>query len=119
DITGAWDPTLAFVMGGALIPMVLAWRIRLKLQRPLVAPAFDLPTAAKLDAKLLAGSTIFGIGWGIAGLCPGPAIADLALQPWPAAMFVFAMLTGMLVCRMQSRFMTRLAPPSIIQRKTT
>lgn len=100
DITGAWDPTLAFVMGGAIIPMAIAWRIRATMRRPLAALAFDLPTATKLDRKLLAGAAIFGIGWGVAGLCPGPAIADLAVQPWPAAIFVAAMLAGMVVHRL-------------------
>lgn len=99
DITGNWDPTLAFVMGGAILPMALAWRILVRLARPLVAPKFDLPSALKLDARLLTGAAIFGVGWGVAGLCPGPGFAALALAPGPAIMFVIAMLVGMLVHR--------------------
>ncbi len=99
DVTGAWDPTLAFVMGGAIVPMAVAWRFRRRMRRPLAAPAFDLPTSTRLDLNLLVGSTIFGIGWGIAGLCPGPAFADLALRPWPAGLFVLAMLAGMTLHR--------------------
>ena len=99
DVAGAWDPTLAFVMGGALLPMALAWRIKLRLERPFAAPAFDVSNPAHLDSRLLAGAALFGIGWGIAGLCPGPAIADLALSPLRAALFVVAMLGGMALHR--------------------
>ena len=99
DIAGAWDPTLAFVMCGAIIPMALAWRAKKRLTRPIAAPAFDIPERRRLDARLLTGAALFGIGWGIAGLCPGPAIAGLALNlPW-AALFVAAMLGGMVLHR--------------------
>ena len=94
DVAGDWDPTLAFVMGGALIPMALAWRVKRRLDRPMAAPAFDVPDTRRLDARLVTGSALFGIGWGIAGLCPGPAIAGLALNPAQAALFVAAMLGG-------------------------
>lgn len=100
DLFGAWDPTLAFVMGGALIPMALAWRLQRRMAGPLAAPGFALPTRRELDARLLAGAAIFGVGWGVAGLCPGPAIADLALAPGPAAIFVTAMLGGVLLHRL-------------------
>lgn len=100
DVFGAWDPTLVFVMGGALIPMAIAWRFVPKLDRPLLAPKFALPTKSDLDAKLLSGAALFGIGWGIAGLCPGPALADLALEPAPAAVFVAAMALGMWLHRL-------------------
>jgi uncharacterized membrane protein YedE/YeeE len=99
DIAGAWDPTLAFVMGGAVIPMALAWRAKKRLTHPIAAPAFDVPEGRRLDTRLLTGAALFGIGWGIAGLCPGPAIAGLALNlPW-AALFVAAMLGGMVLHR--------------------
>lgn len=100
DLFGAWDPTLAFVMGGALIPMGIAWRIQKRMPTPMAAERFALPTARDLDPRLIAGSALFGIGWGIAGLCPGPAIADLAIAPGPAAIFVLAMLAGMLLHRL-------------------
>lgn len=99
DLFGAWDPTLAFVMGGALIPMAVAWRLQKRMSSPLAAGGFTLPTRRDLDPRLIAGAALFGIGWGVAGLCPGPAIADLALAPVPAGIFVVAMLAGMLLHR--------------------
>ena len=103
DVAGSWDPTLAFVMGGALIPMSIAWFVKRRLQHPIVAVAFDVPDTVRLDAPLLIGAAIFGIGWGIAGLCPGPAIAGLALNPVHAGLFVVAMLAGMLLHRLVTR----------------
>ncbi len=99
DIGGAFDPTLAFVMVGALIPMAIAWRIRSRLERPLAADAFDVPHSILLDARLVAGAAMFGVGWGITGLCPGPAIVGLAVVPAKAAIFVAAMLAGMALYR--------------------
>lgn len=95
DLFGQWDPTLAFVMAGALLPMALAWRFQRRLARPLAAPAFDLPGTRQIDARLLGGSALFGAGWGLAGLCPGPAIAGLAIVPGKAALAVAAMAAGM------------------------
>lgn len=95
DVFGAWNPALAFVMAGAMIPMAIAWRVRTRLTAPLAGRRFHLPETRRLDAPLAAGAAMFGIGWGIAGLCPGPAIADLALAPRPALTFVLAMLAGM------------------------
>ncbi|PZP18988.1 MAG: hypothetical protein DI607_03660 [Sphingomonas hengshuiensis] len=99
DIFGAWDPTLAFVMGGALIPMALAWAVQKRMAAPIADLRFSLPTRRDVDPALIGGAALFGIGWGIAGLCPGPAIADLALAPVPAAIFVAAMLGGMILHR--------------------
>ncbi|WP_281302030.1 MULTISPECIES: DUF6691 family protein [unclassified Iodidimonas] len=95
DIFGAWDPTLAFVMGGAMIPMAIAWKLRKGMKKPLAAGAFDLPGTRQIDKKLALGALFFGVGWGISGLCPGPALADLAIAPGPAAIFIGAMLGGM------------------------
>ena len=95
DLFGIWDPTLAFVMGGAVLVMAAAWRIRARMARPLFGDKFSLPERGDLDPRLLAGSALFGIGWGIAGLCPGPAIASLALSPLAVLPFVAAMLAGM------------------------
>lgn len=97
---GAWDPTLAFVMGGALLPMVLAWWIKTRMARPLAAAAFDVPETRHFDPPLFVGAALFGIGWGIAGLCPGPALADLVAKPVQAALFVAAMLCGMGIHRL-------------------
>jgi uncharacterized membrane protein YedE/YeeE len=99
DLFGQWDPTLAFVMGGAMLPMAVAWVIRSRLSAPLAAPAFDLPGTATLDRPLAFGAILFGMGWGIAGLCPGPALADLAIAPCDVAPFVVAMFVGMAVQR--------------------
>ena len=100
DLFGEWDPTLAFVMGGALVPMAIAWRAQRRMATPVSAPQFALPTSRDLDPRLIGGAALFGIGWGIAGLCPGPAIADLTIAPVPAAIFVLAMLGGMILHRL-------------------
>lgn len=103
DLFGNWDPTLAFVMGGAMIPMALAWLIQRRMPQPLACEAFDLPGTALLDRKLVFGALLFGAGWGIGGLCPGPAIADLAIAPMSAGIFVAALLAGMGLHRLTTR----------------
>jgi len=95
DVFGAWDPTLVFVMGGAVLVMMVAWRIRKRMGAPIFAERFSLPDRNDLDGRLITGSVLFGIGWGIAGLCPGPAVASLALSPLSVLPFVVAMLAGM------------------------
>ena len=100
DLFGDWDPTLAFVMGGALIVMAVAWQVRKRMSRPLFGNRFSLPDRSDLDPPLIAGAALFGIGWGLAGLCPGPALASLALAPLSVLPFVFAMLAGMAVHRL-------------------
>ena len=95
---GKWDPTLAFVMGGAVLVMAVASRLRKRMGHPLFAEGFVLPDRADLDARLIIGSALFGIGWGLAGLCHGPAIA--ALAPSAVLPFVAAMLAGMAVHRL-------------------
>ena len=94
DVTGNWDPTLAFVMGGALLPMAVAWRISKHRRKPLAASTYSLPSTSDVDWRLISGAAIFGIGWGIAGICPGPGIAALAVHPISARFFVFAMAAG-------------------------
>lgn len=95
DVFGRWDPTLAFVMGGAVIVMAIAWRIQSRMKRPLFGEKFSLPDRSDFDGRLIVGSALFGIGWGIAGLCPGPAVASLALSPLAVLPFFAAMLAGM------------------------
>ncbi|WCP16063.1 hypothetical protein sphantq_04559 (plasmid) [Sphingobium sp. AntQ-1] len=99
DVFGSWDPTLAFVMVGAMMPMAVAWRIAKPRRAPLAADEFHLPATHPIDAKLLLGATLFGVGWGLVGLCPGPAIAALALRPGPAVLFVLAMFAGATIHR--------------------
>ena len=86
-------------MGGALAVMAIAWRIQTRMAGPVAAESFALPTHSDLTPKLVTGSALFGIGWAIAGLCPGPAIAALALEPVSAAIFVAAMLGGMALAK--------------------
>ena len=100
DIFGDWDPTLAFVMGGAVIVMAIAWRFQRGMAHPLFGAKFALPDRTDLTPRLIGGSALFGIGWGIAGLCPGPSVAALVIAPSSAAIFVIAMLAGMLLVRL-------------------
>lgn len=99
DLFGDWDPTLAFVMGGAVLVMALAWVLQRRMQRPAFAASFALPDRNDLTPRLIGGSALFGIGWAIAGLCPGPGFAALAIAPGSAAIFVAAMLAGMALVR--------------------
>ncbi len=99
DILGDWDPTLAFVMGGALAVMAIAWLIQRRMTRSLAGLDFDLPGTSIIDRRLIGGAALFGVGWGIAGLCPGPAIASLATAIVPAAIFVGSMIAGMAMFR--------------------
>ena len=97
DVFGDCDPTLAFVMGGAVLVMAVAWRLQARMAKPFFGHAFSLPDRSDLDPRLLTGAVVFGVGWGVAGLCPGPAVASLALSPVHAIPFVAAMLAGMLL----------------------
>ncbi len=103
DLFGAWDPTLAFVMGGAVVVMAIAWAFQKRMQRPLLGPSFALPNRSDLTPRLIGGSALFGIGWGIAGLCPGPGFAALAIDAPSAGIFVAAMLAGMMLVRRVDR----------------
>lgn len=95
DVAGAWDPTLAFVMGAALAPSAIAYLVRRRMTRPLLATRFSIPESRRLDRPLLIGAGMFGVGWGLVGFCPGPAVAGLVLGAWQAWLFVAAMLAGM------------------------
>jgi len=94
DVFGAWDPTLAFVMGGAILPMMLAWRLTPHTS-PLAGGSFPTPPCAELDRRLIAGSVLFGVGWGLVGLCPGPALASLSYGGLGGLVFLVAMICGM------------------------
>lgn len=95
DVAGDWDPTLAFVMGGALLVAVPAYRLIPKRERPVLEEEFSLPRKEAVDAPLVGGSVLFGVGWGLVGFCPGPAIAALGTGLVPVFAFVAAMLAGM------------------------
>lgn len=96
DVFGDWDPTLAFVMGGAIVPMAIAWRLT-QGRKPLVGGSFPAPATGKAGHRLILGSVLFGMGWGLVGLCPGPAMASLAYGGWGGALFLLSMAAGMLV----------------------
>jgi uncharacterized membrane protein YedE/YeeE len=110
-----WDPSLALVMIGAIaVHFAFARRARLG-KAPLLAPRNELPTASSLDARLYAGATLFGIGWGIAGFCPGPAVVSVVTGSTPTLVFVAAMLAGMALQGFlgHSRFRARQSPVTI------
>ena len=96
DVFGAWDPTLAFVMGGAIVPMAVAWRVT-RHRAPLVGGRFPTPVDPVFDRRLIIGSVLFGAGWGLAGLCPGPSIASLSYGGSGGLVFLAAMIAGMAV----------------------
>jgi uncharacterized membrane protein YedE/YeeE len=95
DIFGDWDPTLAFVMGGAIIPMAIAWQIAARRAAPALGGTFPSPPERRLGRNLVVGSVLFGMGWGLAGLCPGPAIASITWGGTGGAVFLVAMILGM------------------------
>lgn len=103
DIFGAWDPTLAFVLGGAILPMLIVWRIADKRTTSMLGTAIPAKPAALLDTRLVAGSMLFGFGWALAGLCPGPAMASLSYGGVQGVVFLLAMIAGMLIWHRLSR----------------
>ncbi|MBO6774781.1 MAG: hypothetical protein JJ897_04610 [Marinibacterium sp.] len=111
DVFGNWDPTLAFVMGGAIIPMVLAWQLT-RVSRPLAGGVFPPPPPHEIGHRLVIGSVLFGIGWGLAGLCPGPSIASLSYGGIGGLIFVAAMLVGMGAAPAIGNRLDRLAEPA-------
>jgi uncharacterized membrane protein YedE/YeeE len=106
DIAGAWDPSLAFVMGGAVLVGFFAFRFAGRRARSFFGGALALPTARNIDVRLVAGSLVFGIGWGLAGFCPGPALVSFGSGVDKAAAFVAAMLLGMLLYAALERLRT-------------
>lgn len=100
DIAGTWDPSLAFVMGGAVTVTFIGYRLVWRRPAPLFERAFQLPTARQIDLPLVGGSALFGIGWGIAGFCPGAAIPALGTGRWEVALFVAAVIVGLGLARL-------------------
>ena len=97
DVTGAWQPALAFVMGSAVLVTFIGFRLVLKRAAPLFAPTFSLPRKRHIDTPLVLGAALFGIGWGIYGYCPGPALTSLIYGRPDTLYFVTAMVVGMVV----------------------
>ena len=96
DVAGNWDPSLAFVMAGGLAVTAIGYRMIFRRPAPVCAPAFQIPGQHQITVPLVAGAAIFGVGWGLAGICPGPAIADLVMMQAKIWVFIGAMAAGML-----------------------
>lgn len=107
DFTGDWDPSLMFVMGGAVLVHIVLYRLIRQRPTPLFAATFAVPTRKDVDARLLGGAALFGIGWGLSGFCPGPAITSLASGKMPVVIFVAAMIAGMYLHILADKFWSR------------
>jgi len=103
DIAGNWDPSLAFTMAAAVLVTFIGYRLVLRRQRPLLGGMFHLPTATDIDGRLIGGAALFGIGWGLVGFCPGPALAALSTGSAHVLLFVIAMFAGMALARWLDR----------------
>lgn len=99
DVAGTWDPSLAFVMGGALIVTAIGYRLAFRMQAPMLGSAFSLPTTTDLDAKLIGGSAVFGIGWGLSGFCPGGLVPVLGIGMSEPLITAAAIAAGMITAR--------------------
>ena len=109
DLAGAWDPSLALVMIGAILVGVFAFRLASQREKSLLGDVMRLPTATQIDKRLVLGGITFGAGWGLAGYCPGPAMASLATGSIKPVIFVAAMLAGMVIFEIQDRLAQRSA----------
>lgn len=110
DVAGAWDPSLAFVMIGAIAVGLFAFRIIPKKSKPMFAESFSLPSAKDIDARLVAGAVVFGVGWGLVGFCPGPAISSIAYGHYESLIFIAAMMVGFGLTRLVPAGPTKSAP---------
>jgi uncharacterized membrane protein YedE/YeeE len=102
DLSGAFDPTLIFVMGGGLLTALVGYQLLFRIGKPLLAERFDLPGTKLIDARLVGGAALFGVGWGISGICPGPAVAGLVFGNSLSFIFVTAMAAGIIGARLLS-----------------
>jgi uncharacterized membrane protein YedE/YeeE len=103
DLAGRWDPSLLFVMAGAILVAAIAFRVGGARARTGFGGHIHLPGAAHVDARLVLGSVVFGVGWGLVGYCPGPALTSLGVGGWPTLLFVAAMIAGMAVFEVSER----------------
>lgn len=104
DLFGNWQPALVFVMGSAVAVTLLGFRLVLRQRRPLFAPSFYLPTTRYIDARLIGGAALFGIGWGLYGYCPGPAVTSLVYGDAQTIYFLVAMIAGMALASLADRW---------------
>ncbi|MEO1249659.1 MAG: YeeE/YedE family protein [Pseudomonadota bacterium] len=109
DVAGTWDPSLMFVMGGAFATTAIGYWLVFSMTTPLIDERFHLPTATRLDGRLIGGSAVFGIGWGIAGFCPGGALPALGTGKLEVMTFVLAVIAGLMVTRL---FLHLIQPPT-------
>jgi uncharacterized protein len=100
DITGSFDPTLIFVMGAGLLVTAIGYQFLFRREKPFFAPSFQIPKLKHVDLRLISGAVLFGLGWGLSGFCPGPAIASLVFGHSESVIFVAAMAMGMLLTRL-------------------
>ena len=110
DLAGAWNPSLAFVMGGAVLVGLVAFRVARTRSKTILGGPLRLPEATHIDRRLVLGGVAFGVGWGLAGYCPGPALASLATGGSQALIFTAAMLAGMMIFEVRERLAHRSAP---------
>jgi len=115
DLAGAWDPSLALVMGGGIAVGLVAFALAKRRKRTLLGGPMLLPTATAIDRRLLGGSALFGIGWGLAGFCPGPAVVSLGLGDTRVLVFVIAMLAGMAIFEVLEALRSKRAWPAPVQ----
>ncbi len=109
DVFGNWDPTLAFVLGGAIIPMAIAWNIAARRARPVLGGDFPGKPGSEIDRNLVVGSVLFGMGWGLVGLCPGPAVASISWGGLGGLVFMVSMILGMLLAPAMRQRMDNMA----------
>lgn len=99
DVLGNWDPSLGFVLAGAIASSAAGYAFVKRRGAPILAPTLEIPSRRDLEPRLIAGAALFGVGWGLVGLCPGPALTILPLGLWPAFVFVASLLAGMAIFR--------------------
>jgi uncharacterized protein len=114
DIAGPWDASLIFVMGAGLIVTMIGYRLVFRRGTPMFADKFRLPTLKTLDAKLIVGAALFGLGWGLSGFCPGPAVASVVFGQIESLIFVMAMATGMILCKIVLNLLAKASPSARI-----
>lgn len=112
DIFGVWDPSLIFVMGGALVTTFIGYKLVFGRAAPVFESSFNVPTSRSIDAKLVGGSAVFGIGWGIAGFCPGGALPALGTGRWEVFAFTGALIAGIFLAKFIQSLTARQSAPA-------